>query len=404
MFENKDDEELQQRPFALLRNPLNKTMNIGLLRFPFLVQKEIFEEIDLLSALSIAMLSKKSHATVRTCLRHHKYHLRYLEDYFIQLERKFGKDDGHALVLVLTDQTPPLLPYQVWRIGEQEALIKSTSSESNETTSTFTHVYSGNLLDFAAATLQFLSRLLRKLYLTLNLKTRNVDNFRKTMKSVENAGEIKEINVVEHVWNRDPVSQHELVKVVLDECQQAKKLCVTIRTPDSFEYATSVPFKFDFVSIVSTGWICRNHFIKLFLSCKKVLLQSKNFDEEDLNAILKAWTEGSPLEQFHFIGTQDFYLGKTLNNILEELPEAAPVRNAIISPEMFAKPRIAKFGEGECFLIQQNDEQTTALVCIVNQSVMLSTNFLIGKEVDEMLARIEEELILPDENVEVEED
>ncbi|CAL2027981.1 unnamed protein product [Caenorhabditis brenneri] len=383
-------------------------MTIGLHRFPFLVQKVIFEEIDLLAVLYITTLSKKSKATAIACLRHHKYHLRYVEDHSFQLERKFLHEDGHVLVLVLIDQTPPPFPCQIWRIGNQEVPVESTSNESSGTISTITHVYSDNLFDFATETLQYLSRLLSKLSVTIKLKARSVDIFRRTMKSVESAGEIEEINVEENVWDRDPVSQNELVKSVLDESQKAKKLCVTIPTPDNFEYPTSVPFKFDSISMASTGWISRNHFIKLFLSCKKVQLKWKNFNDEDLAAIFKAWTEGSPLEVLQFLGTQHFYIGKTLDRILEGIPGATPVKNAIVSPGMFTGPRIITFGEGKCYRIQQRDGQTTALVFIYIYSVVLSTKFQIGKEVDEMVARIEEEERLRrnpiDENLEVEDE
>ncbi|EGT57584.1 hypothetical protein CAEBREN_04621 [Caenorhabditis brenneri] len=365
-------------------------MTIGLLRFPFLVQKVIFEEIDLLSALTIAMLSKKSHATVRTCLRHHNYHLRYDEDYSIRLERKFGKKDGHALVLFLIDQDRPLFSCQLWRIGSQEVFTKSMSTESNGSISTRTSVCCDNKLDFATETLQYLSRLLPKLSLTLKLKARSVETFRKTMKSVESAEEINEISVVEHVWDRDPVSQNEFVKVVLDESQRAKNLSVHFLPSNNFEYPTSVPFKFDYVSMISTSWISRDHFIKLFLSCKKVHLKWKNFEDEDLAAIFKAWTEGSPLEVLQFLGTQNFYLGKILD-FLKQLPGAAPVKNAIISTGIFTRPSIITFGEGKCYLIQQSNGQKTALVYTVYQSIMLSTKFQIGKEVDEMVARIEAE-------------
>ncbi|CAL2027979.1 unnamed protein product [Caenorhabditis brenneri] len=383
-------------------------MTIALLRFPFLVQKQIFEEIDLLSVLSITMLSKKSHATARACLRHHNYHLRYVEDQSIRLERKFEKEDGHILILVLIGQTPPPFPFELWRIGNQEIAIESTRNESRGTISTITHVYSDNILDFATETLQYLSRLLPKLSVTLELKARSVESFRKTMKSVESASEIKEINVEEHAWNRDPVSQNEFVKLVLDECQQAKKLCIIIQTPDNFEYPTSVQFKFDSISMVSAEWVSRDHFIKLFLSCKKVQLYSKNFNDEDLAAIFKAWTEGSSLEYLEFVGLGTFYRGKTLNSSLEVLPGAAPVKNALIQTEVFTRSHVETFGEGKCCLIQQNDKQKTALVCINYKSVILTTDFKIGKEVDEMAARIEEEERLRqnpiDENLEVEED
>ncbi|CAL2027980.1 unnamed protein product [Caenorhabditis brenneri] len=366
-------------------------MTISLLRFPFLVQKVIFEEIDLLALISITMLSKKSKATASACLRHHKYHLRYYEDYSIRLERKFEKEDGQLLVLVLIDPTPPLCPHQMWRIGNQEVLIKSKINESNGTVSTLTHVHSDNVSDFATETLQYLSRLLPKISVTLKLKARTVDTFRKTMKSVKGAGEIKDIKIVEQFWDRDPVSQNELVKLVLDKSQRAKNLSVYFLTAENFEYPLSVPFKFDYVSMISTRWISRDHFIKLFLSCKKVDLKWKNFNDEDLAAIFKAWTEGSPLEVLQFLGTQHFYIGKTLDRILEGIPGATPVKNAIVSPGMFTGPRIITFGEGKCYLIQQNNGQTTALVYNVYQSIMLSTKFQIGKEVDEMVARIEAE-------------
>ncbi|EGT57621.1 hypothetical protein CAEBREN_21545 [Caenorhabditis brenneri] len=250
-------------------------MTIGLLRFPFLVQKQIFEEIDLLAVLSITMLSKKSHATAKACLRHHKYHLCYDEDYSILLERKFETEDGHTLDLVLIDQARPLFPYQLWRIGNQEVLIKSTSIESNGSITTLTQVYCDNILDFAMETLQYLSRLLPKLSVTMELKARSVDNFRKTMQSVKSAGEMEEISVVEHIRDRDPVSQHELVKLVLDECQRVKHLTVAIPTPDNFEYPTNMPFNFDSISMDTARWVSKEHFIKLFLSCKQVELHSK---------------------------------------------------------------------------------------------------------------------------------
>ncbi|CAL2027978.1 unnamed protein product [Caenorhabditis brenneri] len=377
-------------------------MTIGLLRFPFLVQKQIFEEIDLLAVLSITMLSKKSHATAKACLRHHKYHLCYDEDYSILLERKFETEDGHTLDLVLIDQARPLFPYQLWRIGNQEVVIKSTSIESNGSITTLTQVYCDNILDFAMETLQYFSRLLPKLSVTMELKARSVHTFRRTMQSVESAAEIEEINVEEHVWDRDPVSQHELVKLVLDECQRVKQLTVKVQTPNNFEYPTSMPFNFDSVSINTAGWISREHFIKLFLSCKQVELHSKNFNDEDLTAIFKSWTEGSRLEYLQFDGTFGFYNGKTLIEIVGELPGATAVRNAIVSTG--STPRVVTFGEDECFLIQQNDGQTRALVYIFYQTIMLSTNFRIGKDVDEHAARIEEERHHLDENMEAEED
>ncbi|CAL2027984.1 unnamed protein product [Caenorhabditis brenneri] len=269
-------------------------MTISLLCFPFLVQKVIFEEIDLLAVLSITMLSKKSQATARACLRHHKYHLGYDEDYSIQLERKFEKEDGHILDLVLNDGARPLFPCQEWRIGSQEVLIKSTS------------------------------------------------------------------------------------------------------------YPTSMPFNFDSISMDTARWVSKEHFIKLFLSCKQVELDSKNFNNADLTAIFKSWTEGSRLEYLQFEGTFGFYHGKTLTEVVRELPGATAVRNAIVPAG--STFRTVTFGEDECFLIQQNDGQTRALVYIVYRTIVLSTNFQIGKDVDEHAARIEEGRHHLDENMEAEED
>ncbi|CAL2027982.1 unnamed protein product [Caenorhabditis brenneri] len=338
-------------------------MTISLLRFPFLVQRQIFEEMGLLEA--------------------------YVQDDSFRLERQFLKENGNTLFLELQCFLEPR--FQLWRIGNQEVPIISRSIESNGKISTFAQVYPDNYLNFAAETLQFLSRLLPKLSLTLKLKAQNVECFRRTMQSVESVEEIKEISIVRSSWIKNPFPQDELVKLVLDESQRVKNLTVKVQTSDNFEYPTSLPFNFDSISMTSSGWISRDHFIKLFMSCKKVQLQWKNFNEEDLVAIFKAWTEGSLLEVLQFVGAPNFYRGKTLDSILEELPGAAPIRNAIISLGICRRPRVVRFGEGKCFLIQQNDEQTTALVCIVYQSVILTTDFKIGKEVDEMLARIEAE-------------
>ncbi|CAL2027983.1 unnamed protein product [Caenorhabditis brenneri] len=389
-------------PSTFLRNVPDKTMTISLLRFPFLVQKEIFEEIDLLAVLSITTLSKKSQAIVIACLRHHKYHLCYDEDYNILLERKFGKEDGHILNLVLIDQARPLFPCQLRRIGNQEVPIKSTTIESNGLITTLTEVYCDNILDFAMETLQYLSRLLPRLSVTMELKAHDVDTFRRTMRSVESVGEIKEITVVESFRNRYPDPQDEYVKLVLEESQRVKQLAIRVRTSDNFEYPTRVPFQFDSISMVSAGWISREHFIKLFLSCKTVVLERKNFNNEDLVAIFKSWTDGSRLEYLQFHGTFGFYHGKTLTEIVGELPGATAVRNAIVPTG--STFRVVTFGEDECFLIQQSDGQTRALVYIVYHTIMLSTNFRIGKDVDEEVARIEEERHHLDENMGAEED
>ncbi|EGT57642.1 hypothetical protein CAEBREN_01311 [Caenorhabditis brenneri] len=348
------------------------------------------------------MLSKKSHATAKVCLRHHKYHLWYDEDYSILLERKFETEDGHVLNLVLNDGARPLFPCQQWRIGNQEVPIKSTSIESNGSITTLTEVYCDNILDFAIETLQYLSRLLPRLSVTMELKAHDVDTFRRTMRSVESVGEIKEITVVESFRNRYPDPQDEYVKLVLEESQRVKQLAIRVRTSDNFEYPTSMPFNFDSVSINTAGWISREHFIKLFLSCKTVVLDRKNFNNEDLVAIFKSWTEGSRLEYFQFHGTFGFYHGKTLTEIVGELPGATAVRNAIVPTG--SAFRVVTFGEDECFMIQQNDGEKRALVYIVYQTIMLSTNFQIGKDVDEHAARIEEVRHHLDENMEAEED
>ncbi|EGT57593.1 hypothetical protein CAEBREN_18177 [Caenorhabditis brenneri] len=357
-------------------------MTIALLRFPFLVQKVIFEEIDLLAVLSIKMLSKKFDETVRVCLRHHKYHLRYVEDVSFRLERKFSNEDGgNMLVLALLNRSLVELPCQLWRIGDQEVPVESTSNESNGTISTLTKVYCDSVSDFAMETLQYLSRLLPKLSLTLKLKTENVETFRKIMQSVRSVNELKEIEV--GTFDGSGLGpQDELVKLILDESRRTKNLFLYFPTSDNFVYPTSVPFSFDSVLMATAGWVSRDHFIKMFLSCKKVQLQWKNFDFEDLNAIFKAWIEGSSLEYLEFVGTSK---GKTLDSILEKFPGAVPVRIAKIP---FKGPQFVRFDEGKCYLIQRNNEQ--ALVCIFKYSVILTTNFQIGNEVDELVARIGE--------------
>ncbi|EGT57580.1 hypothetical protein CAEBREN_22027 [Caenorhabditis brenneri] len=365
-------------------------MTIALLRFPFLVQKVIFEEIDLLAVLSIAMLSKKSNATARACLRQHKYHLRYFENVSFQLVRKFSNEDGNTLVLALLDRSLVESPYQLWPIGYQEVPIESTSNESSGTILTLTKVYCDNTSDFAMETLQYLSRLLPKLSLTLKLKTQNVETFRRIMQSVRSVNELKEIDVGSFDNGSGP--QDELVKLILDESHRAKNLFVYFQTSDNFVYPTSVPFSFDSVFMTTPGWISRDHFIRMFLSCKKVQLQWKDFDDEDLTAIFKAWTEGSSLEYLEFVGAGIFHQGKTLDNILEEFPGAVPVRIAEIPTGLSTGLHFVRFGEGKCYLIQRKNGQTKALVCIYHYSVILTTNFQIGNEVDVLAARIEEEL------------
>ncbi|CAL2027977.1 unnamed protein product [Caenorhabditis brenneri] len=382
-------------------------MTISLLRLPFLVQRQIFEETGLLEALSIAMLSKKSQATVRACLRHHKYHLRYVEDKNIRLERKFLNGNGHILVLLLNDQTPPPASFQQWRFGSHEVAIKSKSKESNGVIATFTNVVTDNISNFATGILQYLSSLRPKLSLTL--ENSNAEKIRRIVQSVESVKEIKDINFVRPYWNRNKGPQDELVKLVLDECQRAKNLNVAIPTSDSFVYPiTTMPFNFDSIFMTTARWVSREHFIKMFLSCKKVQLQWKNFTDDDLTAIFKAWTEGSRLEYLELEGTFDFYRGKKLGSVFRQFPGAAPVRNAIVPEWSIPISEVVRFGEGKCYRMQQRDAQTTALVCINNKSVILTTDFKIGKEVDEMAARIEEEERLRrhllDEHLEVEED
>ncbi|CAL2027975.1 unnamed protein product [Caenorhabditis brenneri] len=274
---------------------------------------------------------------------------------------------------------------------------------------TVVHIYCQSKPDFALKILQRLLNFLPKVSLTLKFKSQNVESFRRTMESVEGVNEIKEIDFGYFFWHPDQVPHDELVKLILEKSQRAKSLRVTVSTSDKFEYPTSgVPFKFDSVSMACTDWISRDHFIELFLSCKKVELHWKDFDDEDLAAIFRAWTEGSALKFLRFTGTDNFYQRKTLDNILKEHPGAAPVKNALIQTEVFTRSHVETFGEGKCFLIQRNDAQTTALVCILTQSIILTTDFKIGKEVDEMVARIEEERLIRqhpvDQNMEEEDD
>ncbi|EGT57553.1 hypothetical protein CAEBREN_06920 [Caenorhabditis brenneri] len=365
-------------------------MTIRLLRFPFLVQKQIFEEMGLLEALSIAMLSKKSQATVRACLRHHKYHLRYVDDQNIRVERKLPNGNGHILVLLLNDRTPPPVSFQLWRFGNHEVAIKSKSKESNGVIATFTNVVSDNISNFATEILQYLSSLRPKLSLTLGIS--NAEKIRRIMKSVESVEEIKKISVLRPSWNSNKSPHDELVKLVLDECQRAKNLSVSIPTSDNFVYPiTTMPFNFDSIFMSTARWVSREHFIKMFLSCKKVQLQWKNFTDEDLTAIFKSWTEGSRLEYLELEGTFDFYRGKKLGGVFRGIPGAAPVRNAIVPGWSIPNSEVVSFGGGKCYRVQQRDGQTTALVCINYKSVILTTDFKIGKEVDDMVARIEEE-------------
>ncbi|EGT57568.1 hypothetical protein CAEBREN_00984 [Caenorhabditis brenneri] len=226
--------------------------------------------------------------------------------------------------------------------------------------------------------------------MTLNVS--DAEAFRRTIQSVESAEEIKELNVHGPSWHRTPVYQDEVAKLVLDECRRAKKLRLAIYTSKNFVYpTTAMPFNFDLINVTSAHWVPREHFIKLFLSCKKVHLQRKNFTDEDLTAIFKAWTEDSRLEYLQLNGLWNFYQGKTLGSVFEEFPGAAPVRKAIVPVELFKDSLVVKFGEGKCYWIQQRDGKTTALVYLFFQTITLSTNFRIGKEVDEMAAQIDEE-------------
>ncbi|CAL2027985.1 unnamed protein product [Caenorhabditis brenneri] len=325
-------------------------------------------------SLSIATLSKKSEAIARACIRHHKYHLTYVQDNWLH----------NQIWCSLT------MPYQLWRIGNQEVAIESTSTEPDGTISAHTHVFSDNYDDFTIEILQYLSRLLPKLSLTLTLKVSDAETFRRTMQSVESAEEIEELRVSGPSWHTIPGDQDEMAKVVLDECQRAKKLRFSIHTSDNFVYPIGKPFNFDSIDVTGAHWVSREHFITLFLSCKTVVLDRMNFNDADLTAIFKSWTEGSRLEYLELDGTLNFDQGKTLDTVFEEFPGAAPVKNAIVPAVSIRDSCLVKFGEGKCYRIQQRDGQTTALVYVIFQTVMLSTNFQIGKEVDEMTARNDE--------------
>ncbi|EGT57588.1 hypothetical protein CAEBREN_25920 [Caenorhabditis brenneri] len=343
-------------------------MPLALLRFPFLIQKVIFEEIDLLAVLSITTLSKKSRATARetACLRHYKFHLRYLERESFRLEQKFEDQNNNIFDFLLIDQARPPCPCPLWHIGNQEVRIGCSES------STLAYVYSDNISNFATETLRYLSITLPNLSVTLEFRTHDAETFRRTVHSVEGAEEIKEISVGE---SREP--QDEFVKVVLDESQRAKNLNLRFSICNNFVYPTRVPLKFDSISMTSAGWISRNTFIKLFLSCKSVELHGKDFKDEDITAIFRAWTEGSSLEFLQFFGNLDFYREKTLGSILEGFAGAAPVRNTFINFWRRGQLHIARPGEGKCYRIQQRNAQTTALVCIVDNYIVLTTNFEI---------------------------
>ncbi|CAL2027976.1 unnamed protein product [Caenorhabditis brenneri] len=389
-------------------------MTIGLLRFPFLVQKQIFEKIDLLAVISITMLSKKSHATARACLSHHKYHLKYVQDNYFRLERTFLNEYGNTLILDLHNQKYCLLrmPHQVWRIGNQEVAIESMTTDPDGTLTASTHVFSDNYVDLTTETLRYLSTLLPKLSLTLTLTVSDAETFRRIMKSVESVEEIEEMNVHGPSWHRVPVYLDEVAKLVLDECRRAKKLRLAVHTSENFVYpTTTMPFDFDSINVTSAHWVSREHFIKLFLSCKTVVLDRKDYNDADLIAIFKAWTEGSRLEYLSLHGTVPFYIRTRLDNILKEIPGAVPVRNAIVPAVSIRDSRLVKFSEGKCYRIQQRDGQATALVFIYLYSAMLTTKFQIGEEVDEMAAELGEdgggrqiEGHLLDENMEAEEE
>ncbi|EGT57562.1 hypothetical protein CAEBREN_07605 [Caenorhabditis brenneri] len=400
--------------FSVPGTTFDKTMPIKLLRFPFLVQKLIFEEVDLLAVISITMLSKKSNAIARACLSHHRYHLKYMQDDYFQLERKFVNEDGNTLILDFHNGKYCHLrsPYQLCRIGKQEVAIESTRTDPDGTLTARTHVFSENYDDFTIETLRYLSTLLPKLSLGLTLRVLDAETFRRTMQSIESVEEIKEMNAVGPSWHRTPVYQDEVAKLVLDECRRAKKLRLAIHTSEDFVYpTTTMPFNFDSINVTSAHWVSRELFIKLFLSCKTVVLDNKDFNDADLTSIFKAWTEGSRLEYLELDGTLNFDQGKTLNSVFEEFPRAAPVKNAIVPAASIRDSWLVKFGEGRCYRIQQRDGQTTALVYIHNYAALLSTKFQIGKEVDEMAAQLEEDGVgrhigghFLDENMQAEED
>ncbi|EGT34923.1 hypothetical protein CAEBREN_16593 [Caenorhabditis brenneri] len=352
-------------------------MTIGFLHFPYLVQENVIENMNLCAAIALTTVATKPKEIVRTCFRNKKFFLHYDVNDSFTIRRNYPFIEAYPDQFVI-ELAAKVYPEQSWKFFDETPISVLTRDEGSLA---FASCYQQSKEEISANIMRYYIHLFPKLSLSVEFKILpTIELFRRTMRMVEAVEDLDYFGVFDEIEERYPRTHDLLQEIIFNECRRARTARFNIRTSPRFRYGyqTHDSFNFDHFSLTHAAWVTKDHFIKFFMGCKRVDL-AVNYSDRNIVAILKSWTKKSSLSYIVIEGHPGFYRHSTLTNVVAHLPRAVRVEKASIIVSCFSSEyQNVSFTAGRCYEIKQ-DSGREALVLYIHDFLYLITDYKILK-------------------------
>ncbi|CAL2048302.1 unnamed protein product [Caenorhabditis brenneri] len=204
---------------------------IKLLRFPYLVQNAIADNMDLHEIFALSTISQRSERIAKQCLSRQQVYMRYAVDNYLLIQRVY--------------------PYQYWKLLNQDSVtVKVFNSEKSKQTTLQT--YWENKEDSAGKILQYVLELFPRHSFDLYFEPNHtVEVLQTNMKLMENVNSLNSVGVTNSASNPSEFPPNdELCEAVLAITRRPRVLYLDMTTTDGYLYdpPANVSFNYDIVS------------------------------------------------------------------------------------------------------------------------------------------------------------
>ncbi|EGT57640.1 hypothetical protein CAEBREN_16623 [Caenorhabditis brenneri] len=330
-------------------------MTIAFRHFPYLVQQQVLDQIDLFDIFSIYSISKKGRALARSYFSGNKFELRYIvgqEQFWIHRtpsSKHYCYHSDHVYIVVRNGFEVFKNPSFFTQYGNSFTTSSNYSEDTNESRQ--------KMLNFVRESFPRLQLYLKFSYLNLAgfLDTMNfVRCFNAPIKRVDAGVRIR--------------ANTELVRAVMTQCSDVKELQILCSrySPFQYDFRTHAPFKFDFFELQCSTWGTKDQ-LTLFLSCKKVIVtavQGLHYTDQELTEFCKKWLEAPEMQHLQIEKVRTALEG------IGKLPGAVPVQEVTVGD------RKLKFGNGKkCFMMKKANGTHAIVYQDVVERIFFRTDF-----------------------------
>ncbi|CAL2049414.1 unnamed protein product [Caenorhabditis brenneri] len=341
---------------------------IPFFKIPFLAQRKLVGQMDLVDIFLLSTTSRRGHRVVQCSMSSMKLRMnigdsivlyKAPEDWFLfnirDKRQVMSKNQYHPLKLA----------------NGIETIVKKERSWCGERKFI---TYWPNKTDAFKLMVEYFLNIFPRSSICLAVEPTEVDKFDYFMQMKPRIEEV--------LLSYSGDYHDDFVKRVLEECRHSvKRVKIDCRTTPNFDidYNTTLPFNFESISFANAKWLTPDHFINLFLNCKRVILNNANYKNAELQPICENWIEGSDLEYLEVHG--DYSPNRqTIEESVGALPGATPVTKVELYGVEPQDNRVLYCDDGEGYRIEQANGKA-AVVCVgAHAGLFLTTKFEINLE------------------------